>query len=128
MEEQNTGAETTSNYFNMENQQTGRATICPILHYKETSRPPTTNRIKRAHTANKTLYTSTLHTSIVPYRTTIQENRHKKANEMHPLHFIDRGGRGQKQIIWRITTRPTLFPHAPIFESNSDPQKNAPCR
>lgn len=77
----------------MDNLHTGRATICPILHYKETSRTTTTNRIKRAHAANKALYTSTLHTSIVPYRTTIQENRHKKVDEMRPLHFIDRGGR-----------------------------------
>lgn len=92
MEEQHTGAETTSNYFNMDNLQTERAIICPISHYKETSRTTTTNRIKHAQTANKTLYTSTLHTSIVPYRTTTQENRHKKANEIHPLHFIDRGG------------------------------------
>ena len=38
MEEQHTGAETTSNYFNMDNQQTGRAIIFPISHYKETSR------------------------------------------------------------------------------------------
>ena len=38
MEEQNTGAETTSNYFNMDNLQTGRAIIFPILHYKETRR------------------------------------------------------------------------------------------
>ena len=97
MEEQHTGAETTSNYFNMDNQQTGRAIIFPISHYKETSRTTTTNRIKRTHTANKTLYTSTLHTSIVPYRTTIQENRHKKVDEMHPLHFIDRGGGVKKK-------------------------------
>lgn len=55
MEEQNTGAETTPNYFNMDNLQTGRAIICPISHYKETSRTTTTNRIKRAQTANKTL-------------------------------------------------------------------------
>ena len=55
MEEQHTGAETTSNYFNMDNQQTGRAIIFPISHYKETSRTTTTNRIKRTHTANKTL-------------------------------------------------------------------------
>ena len=91
MEEQHTGAETTSNYFNMDNQQTGRAIIFPISHYKETSRTTTTNRIKHAQTANKTLYTSTLHTSIVPYKQPYR--RHKKANEMHPLHFIDRGGR-----------------------------------
>ena len=38
MEEQNTGAETTSNYFNMDNLQTGRAIIFHISHYKETSR------------------------------------------------------------------------------------------
>ena len=38
MEEQHTGAETTPNYFNMDNQQTGRAIIFPISHYKETSR------------------------------------------------------------------------------------------
>lgn len=38
MEEQHTGAETTSNYFNMDNQQTGRAIIFHISHYKETSR------------------------------------------------------------------------------------------
>lgn len=69
MEEQNTGAETTPNYFNMDNQQTGRAIIFPISHYKETSRTTTTNRIKHAQTANKTLYTSTLHTSLVPYHT-----------------------------------------------------------
>lgn len=50
----------------MDNQQTGRAIICPISHYKETSRTTTTNRIKRAHAANETLYTSTLHTSIAP--------------------------------------------------------------
>ena len=55
MEEQNTGAETTSNYFNMDNLQTGRAIIFPISHYKETSRTTTTNRIKRAHAANKAL-------------------------------------------------------------------------
>ena len=56
MEEQNTGAyKTTPNYFNMDNLQTGRAIIFPILHYKETSRTTTTNRIKRAHAANKTL-------------------------------------------------------------------------
>ena len=115
MEEQHTGAETTSNYFNMDNLQTERAIICPISHYKETSRTTTTNRIKHAQTANKTLYTSTLHTSIVPYRTTTQENRHKKANEIHPLHFIDRGGWGQKKIIWRITTRAPFLTHAPIF-------------
>ena len=90
-------SKTTSNHFNMDNQQTGRAIIFPILHYKETSRTTTTNRIKRAHAANKTLYTSTLHTSIVPYRTTIQENRHKKVDEMHPLHFIDRGGGVKKK-------------------------------
>lgn len=55
MDEQNTGAETTPNYFIQDNLQTGRATIFPISHYKETSRTTTTNRIKRAHTANKTL-------------------------------------------------------------------------
>ena len=56
MEEQNTGAyKTTPNYFNMDNQQTGRAIIFPISHYKETSRTTTTNKIKRAQTANKTL-------------------------------------------------------------------------
>ena len=55
MEEQNTGAETASNYFIQDNQQTGRATIFPISHYKETSRTTTTNRIKRAHAANKAL-------------------------------------------------------------------------
>jgi len=72
MEEQNTGAKPRPLPY-MDNQQTGRATICPISHYKETSRTTTTNRIKRAQTANKTLYTSTLHTSLVPYRTTTQE-------------------------------------------------------
>ena len=39
MEEQHTGAETTSNYFNMDNQQTGRAIIFPISHYKEQAEP-----------------------------------------------------------------------------------------
>ena len=87
----------------------------PISHYKETNRTTTTNRIKRAHTANKTLYTSTLHTSLVPHRTTIQENRHKKANEMRPFHFIDTPPRGQKKIIWRITTRPPDFFHDSNF-------------
>ena len=39
MEEQNTGAyKTTPNYFNMDNQQAEKAIICPISHYKETSR------------------------------------------------------------------------------------------
>ena len=37
MEEQHTGAETTSNYFNMDNQQAEKAIICPISHYKGTS-------------------------------------------------------------------------------------------
>lgn len=55
MEEQHTGAETTSNYFNMDNQQTGRATICPISHYKETSRTTYHKQDKRAHAANKAL-------------------------------------------------------------------------
>ena len=48
-------SKTTSKYFNMDNLQTGRAIIFPISHYKETSRTTTTNRIKRAHAANKTL-------------------------------------------------------------------------
>ena len=113
MEEQHTGAETTSNYFNMDNQQTGRAIIFPISHYKETSRTTTTNRIKHAQTANKTLYTSTLHTSIVPYKQPYR--RHKKANEMHPLHFIDRGGSGRVQGKGFHITRTPCFSRAPIF-------------
>ena len=118
MEEQNTGAETTSNYFNMDNQQTGRAIIFPISHYKETSRTTTTNRIKRAHAANKTLYTSTLHTSIVPHRTTIQENRHKKANESPPLCW---------NLDFRLEiTRPPCFSHAPIFLKYFRPTKKRP--
>ncbi len=48
-------SKTTSYYFNKDNQQTGRAIIFPISHYKETSRTTTTNRIKRAHAANITL-------------------------------------------------------------------------
>ena len=79
MEEQHTGAETTSNYFNMDNQQTGRAIIFPILHYKETSR---TTYHKQDKTRTHGKYNAA--TSIVPYRTTIQENRHKKANESPP--------------------------------------------
>ena len=87
---------TTPNYFNMDNLQTERAIICPISHYKETSRTTTTNRIKCAHAANKTLLLQ-LYTlqQYQPHRRK-QENRHKKANEMHPLHFIDRGGVGAK--------------------------------
>ena len=54
MEEQHTGAKPRPLPY-MDNQQTGRAIIFPISHYKETSRTTTTNRIKRAHAANKAL-------------------------------------------------------------------------
>ena len=61
-------SKTTSNYFNMDNQQTGRTTICPISHYKETSRTTTTNRIKRAHAANKTLLLQLYTLQQLPYK------------------------------------------------------------
>ena len=109
MEEQHTGAETTSNYFNMDNQQTGRAIIFPISHYKETSRTTTTNRIKRTHTANKTLllqlYTLQQYHIERPYRITDtrkqmkstlctsqiggvgSKKNHLEDNHPHPLFF-----------------------------------------
>ena len=37
----------------MDGLQQERAIICPISHYKGASRTTTTNRIKRAQTANK---------------------------------------------------------------------------
>ena len=54
MEEQNTGAKPRPLPY-MDNQQTGRATICPISHYKETSRTTYHKQDKRAHAANKAL-------------------------------------------------------------------------
>ena len=124
MEEQHTGAETTSNYFNMDNQQTGRAIIFPISHYKETSRTTTTNRIKHAQTANKTLYTSTLHTST--RTTTIQENRQEKANEIHPLHFIDTPPVGSRIYILSQNHTPPLFFTRADFSKVIHPLKKTP--
>ena len=107
MDEQNTGAETTPNYFIQDNLQTGRATIFPISHYKETSRTTTTNRIKRAHTANKTLYTSTLHTSLVPYHTGENRRTDTRKQMKPPLCW-------NLDFRLEITRRP-CFSHAPIF-------------
>ena len=77
----------------MDNQQTGRATICPISHYKEQAEPPTTNRIKRAQTANKTLLLQlyTLQQEPLPHRRTDTRKQMKRC------YFIDRGGGVKKK-------------------------------
>ena len=67
--------------------------------------------------------TSTLHTSIVPYRTTIQDNRHKKANEIHPLHFIDRGGGVKKNHLEDNHTPPLFYTRADFSKVILYPQK-----
>ena len=54
---------------------------------KVSREPPTTiqDAIKRYY------FNSTHFISTIPHRRK-QEDKHKKANEIHPLHFIDRGG------------------------------------
>ena len=73
MEEQNTGAKPRliTSIRTTYKQEELLFSLSRII--RKQAEPPTTNRIKRARTANKTLYTSTLHTSIVPYHT--GENR-----------------------------------------------------
>ena len=67
MEEQNTGAKPrliTSIRTTYKQEELLFSLYCIIRKQdKETSRTTTKNRIKRAHAANETLYTSTLHTS-----------------------------------------------------------------
>ena len=110
MEEQNTGAETTSNYFNMDNLQTERAIICPISHYKETSRTTTTNRIKRAQTANKALLLQlyTLQQEPLPHRRTDTRKQMKRC------YFIDRGG-GVKNLRYARKSHAPPFLHTRRF-------------
>ena len=79
MEEQNTGAyKTTPNYFIRTTYKQEELLFVLYHIIRKQAEHTTTNRIKRAHAANETLYTSTLHTSIVP---TTQEKTGEQTQE-----------------------------------------------